>query len=447
MIETRVPQSAGWWLARLGRRLAELRPRYDRLDAYYRNEAGIPVTANKAVRDAYRRLMAMSMLNLAELIVEAPRERMQPVGFRTGADGDPTTDQQAWRIWQANHLDADNALVHRAMLSMGDAYVMVGVNEDGPVITPEDPRQVITEQDPVRRRRAIAALKLFRDTTVGYDRAYLFLPGTVQQAARPIRDVDKPFETQIGDDWEWVTDPVELGTRQIPVVRFTNRADMQGVGCGEYERHTSNLDRINYTILNRLEIATLQAFKQRAIQGVPALDEHGSEINYDNIFAADPGALWLLPETAKIWESQEVNLDGIRQGLKDDIQNLAAVTRTPLFYLAPDAANGSAEGASLAREGLVFKTEDLIANASESWEQVIAMALEFDGTSPRTDMQVVWAPAERFTLAERYDAASKASMAGVPWRQVMESVLQFSPQEIDRMEADRATDSFLTSNA
>jgi hypothetical protein len=56
----------------------------------------------------------------------------------------------------------------------------------------------------------------------------------------------------------------------------------------------------------------------------------------------------------------QVDLGPVRQAIRDDVQDLAAVTRTPLFYLTPDAANGSAEGASLAREGLVFKTEDRI---------------------------------------------------------------------------------------
>ena len=58
--------------------------------------------------------------------VEETRERMKPVGFRMGADDTPGGDSEAWRIWQANHLDADSPLVHRASLAMGDAYVIVG---------------------------------------------------------------------------------------------------------------------------------------------------------------------------------------------------------------------------------------------------------------------------------------------------------------------------------
>jgi hypothetical protein len=220
---------------------------------------------------------------------------------------------------------------------------------------------------------------------------------------------------------------------------------LYGVTYAEFERHLSLLDRINYTILNRLEVMTLQAFKQRAVKGVPDVDENGNEIDYDNIFASGPDALWILPETANIWESAPTDLGPIRQAIRDDVQDLAASTRTPLYYLTPDSANGSAEGASLAREGLVFKTNDRIVQTGESWENVMSIAFAFAGDEVRAnrrDMEIVWASPERFSLASQYDAATKAQAAGVPWRFIMSQVLQLSPQMIDRMAAERASDLF-----
>lgn len=453
-IDTTIAGSPGWWLRRLLAKLDERQDRYDLLDAYYTGEQSVPVNATKAVRQAYQRLMALARTNFAELVVEAVRERMVVTGFRTGADADELGDKEAWRIWQSNSLDADSLLVHRASLSMSDAAVIIGpVDEEigAPLITPEDPRQVVTERDPIRRRRVVAALKCFVDDVAGVQRAYLYLPGFVFRAVR-----DVPIPEAVTMDWarwEWDGEPGLLPAPVVPVVSFPNRdtlagrRDGEGHGWGEFEPHLPILDRINYTLLNRLEIATLQAFRQRAIKGVPSHDAQGNEVDYDNIFAADPGALWLLPDTAEMWESGQVDLGPIRQAIRDDVQDLAAVTRTPLFYLTPEAANGSAEGASLAREGLVFKTVDRIVQASEAWEQVMALAFLFAGDADRAnrrDMECLWASPERFSLAERYDAASKAQAAGVPWRSVMRDVLQFSPQQVDRMEADRATDVFLT---
>lgn len=457
-IETTQPNSPGWWLQRLLKKLGDGQDRYNLLDLYYRGENGIPAHAHKSVKDAYRRLMSMSRTNFAELVVEPVRERMTPVGFRTGADGDELGDKEALRIWQANALDADASLVHRPSLSLSMSYAIVGpVDPDigAAVITPEDPREVVVECDPIRRRKVRAALKVFSDEVDGVQRAYLYLPGWVVKAQRPL-----PASGELGWDatgFEWDPSPElapqplrDTNGRQllvVPVVPFANRAGLGGGAVGEFEPHLPILDRINYTILNRLEIMTLQAFRQRAVKGdLPQADAEGNEIDYDHIFESGPDALWMLPAGIDIWESGGVDLGPIRSAVRDDIQDLAAVTRTPLFYLTPDAANGSAEGASLMREGLVFKTADRIVQASESWEQVMSLAFLFAGDeqrASRNDLECLWASPERFSLAERADAASKAITGGVPWRTVMADIWQFSPTQIDRMQAERVTDALL----
>lgn len=452
MIDTSTPTSPGWWLKRLAGQLDANTERVEKLDAYVRCENGIPITASKAVRTAYMRLMRMARTNFAELISEAVRERMQPLGFRTGASEDDLGDAEAWRYWQANALDADSALVHRSQLALADAYVIVGPYSEtigAPVITPEDPRQVVVEADPMHRRRSIAAAKFFVDDWTGRDRAYVYLEGGYVATAERTRGTGVTgFGTEV-EAWSWARDLQKLPAPVVPVVRFANRADMFGRSVGEFETVLGQLDRINFTILSRLEIATLQAFRQRAIKGAPSHDASGQEINYDDIFELDPGALWLLPATAEIWESGQVDLGPIRQAVRDDVQDLAAVTRTPLFYLNAEGANGSAEGASLAREGLVFKTGDRLVSTGESWEQVMSLAFMMAGDdvrAKRSDMEILWASPERFSLAERYDAATKAISAQVPWRTVMTEVLQYTPQQVARMEAERAGDLLLTTN-
>lgn len=457
-IDTTGVDSPGWWFLRLLKKLGPQRQRCDLLDNYYCGTANVPITATKACREAYQRLMSLAKTNYAELIVESVRERMDPVGFRTGADDDEMGDKAAWRIWQANNLDADSLLIFRAMLSMADAYVIVGaVDPDigAPLITPEDPREVITEADPRNRRKVRAALKVFTDDVEGADVAYLYLPGWVYKATKPRSpNASGEYASDISYSgvagWEWQDKGNKLPVSRpiVPVTRFGNRLDLFGRSKGEFEPHLPLLNRIGYGVLNRLEIVTLQAFRQRAIKGdLPDIDPStGVPIDYDDLFAADPGALWRLPATAEMWESGQVDLGAIHTVGRDDVLDLAAVSGTPLFYLTPDAANGSAEGASLARERLVFKTGDRLRQTSDPLEAVLSHAFLFMGDEQRAnrrDMEVLWAPPERFSLAERYDAASKAGAAGVPWRAVMRDVLQFSPQQVDRMEAERATDAFL----
>jgi hypothetical protein len=76
----------------------------------------------------------------------------------------------------------------------------------------------------------------------------------------------------------------------------------------------------------------------------------------------------------------------------------------------------------------------------------MSLAFTFAGDEQRAsrgDMEVMWASPERFSLAERYDAASKAQAAGVPWREVMLDILQFSPSVVERMNVSRHEDALL----
>jgi hypothetical protein len=455
------PGTPGWWMKRLLTRLDARRPHYEALWSYYDGSHRLTSPSTKEVAAAYRRLMRMAHTNYGELVVEAVRERLMPAGFRTGAVNDPLGDAEAWRVWQGNGLDADCDLVHRPYLVMGAAYAIVGPRDPDsgvPVITPEDPRQVIAEVDPVRRRRVNAGLKVFRDDVAGVDRCYLFLPGEVHRAARPAAGsydlagrTITVSPTNVLSGWEQDGAPQRLPGNlagRVPVVPFLNRPDAAGATTSELGGHLGLLDRLTYTMLNRLEIATLQAFRQRAVKGVPLHDETGGEIDYDDIFNMDPAALWVLPETAEIWESGQVDLTGLRQAIRDDVQDLAAVTRTPLFYLTPEASAGSAEGAALSREGLIFKAEDRIRALSDPWEDVMALAFAWagdDARAARSDMEVLWQSPERHSLAERADAAAKATQGGLTWEQTQQMVWQVSPQDIDRARVDRAQAAFLAS--
>jgi hypothetical protein len=142
-----------------------------------------------------------------------------------------------------------------------------------------------------------------------------------------------------------------------------------------------------------------------------------------------------------LWESSQTDLTGVLSAAGDDIQNLAAVTRTPLHYMQPAGDNQSAEGASLSREGLVFKVEDRIARADTAWAQVMSLAFRWQGDDQRADLLAIepmWAPPERYSLAERADAAVKAQASGVPRRTVWSRIWQFTPEQVAQMESEAA---------
>lgn len=422
----------------LVREIAKGQARFNLLERYVDGDAPLPEGADGASK-AYRKFQKKARMNIASLAVAATRERMIIGGFRTGADGDENGDVQARRLWKANNLDVLSADLHDKMLTFGECYAIVGppvVPGGLPVVTIEDPREVETKHHPADPRIITEAAKVFRDKHAGIDFAYFYYPTRIEVYV-------KPSDTSLyaTDGWIWRDDlSADNPLGEVPVVPFENINE-----TGEFEPFLDLIDRINHMILQRLVIVTTQAFKQRAIKGnLPQFDEAGNEVDYNGIFAPGPNSLWMLPEGTDIWESGQTDIQSIISGVRADIQDFAALTRTPMHYLSPDGANQSAEGAALAREGLVFKAEDRMARVTPSWSKVMSLLFKWMGDDERAnllDLEPIWKPAERYSLAERADANSK--FQDLPFRSRMQLIGQFSPAEIAEMETERAGEAIL----
>jgi hypothetical protein len=416
------------------KQLARKQGGYNLLERYYDGDAPLPEGAEGQSR-AYRRFQRKSRLNLAQLSVAAVRERMIIGGFRTGADDDENGDAVARGLWKANNLDVGAADLHSNLLKFGCAYAIVGYPDGSeyPVVTVEDPRQVYAHTSPTDGRTVLEAIKIFSEYGTHYSYFYY---------ADEVHKFTKRNDHNIYDTDHWMLEEIQpnpLG--EVPVVKFTN-ADERG----EYEPYLDIIDRVNHMILQRLVIATTQAFRQRVLRGdFPTHDPDGNEIDYNGIFDSGAGSLWMIPENAQVQELGQADINGILQAVRADIQDFAAVTRTPLHYLVPDNASGSAEGAALAREGLVFKTEDRIHRVTPGWSKVMSLMFSWIGDAERAallDLEPLWKPAERYSLSERADANSK--FQDVPFRSRMALVGQFSPAEIAEMETERAGEALLT---
>lgn len=442
-IDTNTP--TGKAFEQLAKDLFKRRRRLDWLYAYYSGEPPLPEGMSN-LRDVAHDFFRTSRTNFAELICEALRERMKPAGVRTGVDDDESGDEVAWSLWESCKLPVVSADVHQWMCALGDGYAIVSWSEakQKPVVTAEDPRQVITHHDPLTED-VTEALKLYRDDLAGLDVAYVYLPGKVRVATRKISNITPSDTTFKASDWSWDEErsaDLPAGFENVvPVVRFRNRD-----GVAEFERHVDVLDRINRSLLRGLVVMTYQAFKQRAITGdLPETDESGNAINYQELLKAGPDALWLLPPDAKIWESGQVDINPILNFAKNDVLFLAAVTRTPLTMFTPDAATQSAEGASLQREGLVFKAEDRMARVSGSWAEVLSLMLRFVNDEARAAMDkihLLWAPVERFSVSERANAIAQTKGV-ISRRQQLIEIWGMSPDQANRNLSELLDDQLL----
>jgi hypothetical protein len=446
------PYSPGWYFRQLFNELAD-RNRRERLEAlnnYMIGEAPLPRGAEKA-REAYEAFMRMARSNFAHLVVSALAERLRITGFRSAAEADETGDPEIGSLWQRAGMNVISADVHKATLGLSEAYVIVGdVDEDtdAAVVTYEDPRWIVGMPDPDNDRRLIAALKIKYDPAFNVDRIYLYLAGKIfaPGAAAQIWVAERGAMGRMGPlagfdyrEWNWV--PARSGALRhdrCPVVRFDNADKM-----GEFEAHTDLLDRINHQILQRMTISVMQAFRQRAVKGLPTVYPKGhpkenEEIDYGDVFIADPAAVWHLPPGAEMWESASIDLMPLLAAVKDDVQHLCVVTKTPLYYMLPAGENQSAEGAVSQRESLVFKAKDRIDRFIPKWIDVVALMLLQAGATNRQELArlaPIFASPEMLSLAERADAASKAQ--DIPWRSRMQLIWGFDPDTVDRMQTER----------
>lgn len=441
-VDTITPGSPGWWLRTLNARLTARRSKFDLLDRYDTGEHPLP-EGDERCREMFRLFQRKARSNYTGLVVESTLERMHITGFRTGGDSTTAVDKEAWRIWQANHLDADSDLVHRSMLVMSHAYVIVGANSQDtatPIITPEDPRQVIVDVSPVDRRTVRAGLKTYTDDTVGGQVAVVYLPESIHYFVRK------------GVGWEILKDPVVNDLGEVPVVRFQNRPrltvdrgnvvfDSPGVvdeAMSEFAGIIDIQDRVNDTLLNRLVIAKIQAYRQRWAKGLATEDEDGNPLDLPFVPGVD--LLWAVEDGDVEFGSFEASdLAPMLKAVEADVRDLAAISRTPPHYLLGEIVNASGDALKAAETGLVAKVVERQRHASESWERVMALAGKYagHGALQEADTETLWKDPESRTMAELADAAVKKMAAGVPWRQRMED-MGYSPPQIQRMEVERA---------
>lgn len=160
-------RAPGWWLLRLGRALRDRRKQLDAWWKYYSGEPPLPQGPAKA-SEAYADFQRKARTNLCGNAVDASVFRLEATGV---ADSAGKPDDEAWRWWQANRLDARQKRVYRLALARSVAYVIAGPHprdQRVPLITVEHPHEVIVVDDPETGDRA-AAVKAWHDDISGHD--------------------------------------------------------------------------------------------------------------------------------------------------------------------------------------------------------------------------------------------------------------------------------------
>lgn len=366
-----------WFATYLVTRLSDDFERLEKCYTYREGTNALPGWGTGQSLSQYDQIIDLSRLNFAWQIVSAHVSRKELRGIQTAdstAEGDEVAD--ALVFGSALELQFSDAMLSKATYGRGYLTVVSDEAGDGPErvsVVASDAWQTYAMPDDIRPWLTRAAVTIGWNPVTSEDFVTLYMAGadgkdgySVRwvafrengESAFPSRDQPLPITLTL-DDGSWMKEAAvpSPGGQRCQVVQFSTET-----GKGEFERHYATLDRINHTILQRVVITVMQAFKQRAVSG--KFPQHfpeghpraGEEIDYDALFEAGPDALWFIPEDAKMWESDAVDIRPILEAIQDDLKHLASAASIPMYVLSPDAANGSAEGANAARETQSLKT-------------------------------------------------------------------------------------------
>lgn len=439
--------SPRWWLCRLEKELRERQAHMQLMDDYYSGRHPLPFVTkahNAKMRDEFRGLLEDSKSNFMGLVVDATEERLRVDGFRLSGEKDPKADDESWRIWQQNQMDAETQIAFVEALTKRVSYLSIWSGKEHPIIAVEDPLQTIVGYVPGTNLRVrAAALKLWRDDWTGKVRANVYLPDAIHKFERQDREgsalvlpasVDDPGVTWVELDKEMVENPLGV----VPIIPLRNRPKLRLEGESEIVGPAPTQDRINGTLFLRCLAGYFGAHRQRWAVGLTMHeDENGKpeepfDVAVDKLWHSEDGGV-------KFGEFGQTDLTGYIKAIEQDILHVAITTRTPRHYLIEQGQSPSGDAIRSAESGLIKKVGRKSRTFGEGLEEAIRLAHRFAGNeAPPADSEVVWADAEIRSEAEITDAVIKQYQQGlIPWEAAMEK-LGYTQTEIRRFAGMRA---------
>ncbi len=385
--------------------------------------------------EAFGDLFSGWQVNFCPLIIDSISERIRVVGFRMGDE--PEADEDAWKIWQESHMDADSNACHIDALALGSAYVTVWKDEKTgrPTITPESAKDMYVQYESGSRRKVAAALKRWSDDW-GTEYATLWTPDALWTA--------QAQRTTSSKDLNWKDakrQPNPLGV--VPVVPLTNRTRLRDDPFSELEPILPLADAISKIAADALVASEYAAFPQRYIAGIEIEeDENGRakspfQIAIDRILVSEDA-------NTNFGQFQAADLGNYVKLIDNYVASIAAITRIPFHYflIGRSGQAPSGEAITSAEAGLVAKAKERQLHFGESWEQTMRLAFKVmdDPRSEDYSAEVIWGDPEYRSQSALVDSAVKlAAGLQVPLVQLWQDV-GYSPQTIERFDEMRETD-------
>lgn len=426
---------------------------YQRYDDYYAGRQPLMLATDKW-KGLFARLFSGFSDNFLALVVDAVEERLTVQGFRMGATRDTKADEDAWRIWQTNQLDAWSQVAHTEALVKGIDYIGVSPfknqwpAEDIPLLTVEDPCEVIVRSSSMQRGKRLSALKKWKDED-GNWLATLYLPDEVVkfQQARKLQYRNQYSERWVMGGWEprqvegeaWPL-PNPLGV--VPIVPLVNRPRLRGDGESEIADLIPTQNALNKTVMDMLVAAEYGAFRQKWATGISIPEDPVTHKPVESYATAVDRFLSTAVADAKFGEFSQTDLAPYVSAIETFIQHMASRSHTPPHYLLGQSGTfPSGESLKATETGLVAKARRKQRFFGEGWEEAIRLSFRAldDDRGKIIDSETIWADPESRTEAEHVDALLKMGSLGVP-NEVLWEKWGATPQEIARWKTIAAED-------
>lgn len=387
------------------RRMQTRQKQYQTFQDYYNGKHPLAFATPK-FETAFGKLFKEFADNLCPAVVNAVRDRLEVSGFGVEGDKAGVAGEDAWMIWQENRLDALAKATHRAVLTKGDAYIIVWPDAQGnPKIFLNKADHIYVQYDAEDPERILWALKAWAIEADGYTRQRLniYYPDRIEKYISPSSAVASellgpngmPLSSLLGG-WERFQGPEDLSWpipnpfEQVPVFHFANDAEPGDLGRSHLTDAVPIQDMLNKGIADTLVNMEYSAVPQRYVIGLERQydDDTGTEINP---FEVGAGRLWqAVDPEVKFGQFDAADSIKLIAVVNDARLEVARVTGTPLHYLmlqSGDFPSGEAQRAAETRHiSIVDNAKVLLGN---DWEDVMRFALRIrsEAVPPRLTTQ------------------------------------------------------------
>lgn len=389
----------------------------------------------------YESLARQAITNMLPLISGGFSGMLYVDGYRSGKSADNVA---GWARWQANKLDARQAITMRGAIEYGTAYVSV-------------------EGEKIRALNARKSHALYEDDDADYPYAGLaeigeriasdgstmtryefFMGGKVwtyeRTNGRVLGIPDDPANPLDGRDiqvgkLDLIGTPRTHGKDFVPWVRFRDRLDDDAQGV---IRPLINLqDRINASVFYLLMALHYASFRQRWATGLiiprdtqETLPDGSANPNFGRPiepFKAAVNRLWLSEsQDTKFGDFAQTETSGHLAAIENAMGALISIGQaSPLLLSGNHISNIAIDAIAALNDSMNKKVDSLKSNFGESWEEVLRLSGAGDDSAA-----VRWRETEPRSFAQVVDGLVKLNTIGAPAEGLFEMVPNITDQQL-----------------